>query len=264
MRFGYCMNLDFMKDDFAKSVFDSVAKAGFDYVELSLSAISELPEAGLLALKEQLKAIPCKACNLFFPQSLTIVGENMDMAGIRAYLGNMLPLMADMGVETLVFGNGGARQIPPGATAEAILQDLRTLVEVMDEYAGKHGVVICVEPLSDTNTITTYGEAARLTAGLKNVAAMVDSFHAAVVKQDYNEVLEAPDKLKHLHTAYPLGRYVPSPQDHMWQYASFVNTVKQVGYHDKISIEGHLRANCAADVYQEIANALQVLKNLFA
>lgn len=263
MRFGYCMNLDFMKDDFAKSVFDSVAEAGFDYVELSLSAISQLPEAGLLALKEQLKAIPCKACNLFFPQNLTIVGENMDMAGIRAYLGNMLPLMADMGVETLVFGNGGARQIPPGATAQAILQDLRTLVEMMDEYAGKHGLVICVEPLSDTNTITSYGEAVGLTAGLKNVAAMVDSFHAAAAGQNFDEVIQTPGKLKHLHTACAAGRFVPSLQDDMGAYRGFVKTVKQLGYDDKISIEGHMRATNPANAHREIADSLLVLKNLF-
>ena len=263
MRFGYCMNLDFMDGGFAKSIFDSVAKAGFDYVELSLSAISELSEDGLAQLEKQLQTIPCKACNLFFPPSLTIVGEYMDVAGIRAYLARMFPLMANMGVETLVFGNGGARKIPEGAAPETIWQDLRHLVQIMDEYAGKHGLTVCVEPLSDTNTITSYGEAALLTEGLNHVATMVDSFHVAAAGQNYDDVRQTPQKLKHLHTAYPDGRLVPSPADDMTKYADFVTVVKDLGYNDKISVEGALHTTDSAKVYEEVAAALLVLKNLF-
>ena len=263
MRYGYCMNLDFMDGGFAKSIFDSVAKAGFDYVELSLSAISALSENGLAQLSEQLQAIPCKACNLFFPPGLAIVGKNMDERGIRAYLARMLPLMANMGVETLVFGNGGARNVPQGAAYEDIWQDLRHLVQIMDEYAGRYGITICVEPLCDSNIITTYGEGVTLTAGLANVATMVDSFHAATAGQHFDEVLQNPAKLKHLHTAYPDGRLVPAPTDDMTKYADFVRVIKQVGYHDKISIEGAPRTTDPVKIPEEMAAALQTLKNLF-
>ncbi|MCL2286640.1 MAG: hypothetical protein FWC32_09810, partial [Firmicutes bacterium] len=120
MRFGYCLSLNFLSDSAGGTLFDIVADVGFDYVELPLSGVSALSTEELLQLEKALARIPCRACNLFFPSSLTIVGENMDVSGVRAYLEKMLPLVANLGVETLVFGNGGARKIPEGATRENI------------------------------------------------------------------------------------------------------------------------------------------------
>ena len=67
MRFGYCMGINFLDGDML--VFEAVIEAGFDYVELPLSAISGLSAEKLSELKKALQAIPCKAANLFFPQN---------------------------------------------------------------------------------------------------------------------------------------------------------------------------------------------------
>jgi len=242
-----------------------VADTGFDYVELPLSGLSSLSPDELLRLEKALAYIPCRACNLFFPPNLSIVGKDMDIGGIRAYLEKMLPIAISLGSETLVFGNGGARKIPEGAARENIWENLRTLVEIMEEYATKHGIIIAVEPLNsaETNILNSYDEAALLTKGLNNVATMVDSYHVAMEGQNFDDVLETPGKLKHLHTAYPLGRLVPSPEDDMAKYAEFVKIVKQLGYNDKISIEGGLRTKNADEIYKEVEAALGVLRNLF-
>lgn len=264
MRFGYCLNANFLQgDELSQKLFNAVADAGFDYVELPLFSLSIMSDKELSLLDKA--AIPCKACNLFFPPSLSIVGSSMDIAGIRAYLEKMLPLIKDLGVETLVFGNGGARRIPEGVTKESIWADLRTLVEIMDEYGVKTGIIISVEPLNttETNIINSYGEAAMLTKGLQNVATMVDSYHAAMENQNFDDVFVDSEKLKHLHTAYPAGRLIPSLEDDMGKYAEFVKMVKQVGYNNKISVEGGLRSKQPEDIYEEVAAALQVLKNLF-
>jgi len=264
MRFGYCLNANFLQgDEASQKLFNAVADAGFDYVELPLFSLSTMSANELSQLKKA--AVPCRACNLFFPPYLSIVGPGMDIAGVRAYLEKMLPLVADLGVETLVFGNGGARKIPEDASHESIWANLRTLVEIMDEYAAKTGVIISVEPLNtmETNILNSYGEAATLTKGLQNVATMVDSYHAAMENQNFDDVFATPEKLKHLHTAYPVGRLVPSPEDDMSKYTEFVKMVKQVGYNDKISVEGGLRTKPLDNMYVEIAAALQVLKNLF-
>jgi len=258
------MNLGFIKnEDYATSLFNAVATAGFDYVELPLSGISELTHEEFSRLEKALKTIPCRACNLFFPGTLKIVGEGMDVAGIKSYLAKMLPLAKNLGVETLVFGNGGARKVPEGAKHEDIWQNLRTVVEIMDEYAQNHNITIAVEPLNtmETNIINSYGEAAKLTTGLKNVATMVDSYHAAMEKQNFDDVFASPAQLKHLHTAYPTGRKVPSPKDDKTEYAEFVQMVKQLNFTDKISIEGGLHGEIPLE--EEIAQSLTFLKGLF-
>ena len=261
MQFGYCLGLDFLQGD--TELFNAVFDAGFDYVELPLSALYELQVSEIEELKKALKVIPCRACNLFFPRSISLVGPSMDVPEIRAYLAKMLPIAAELGAETLVFGNGGARKIPDDAARAGVWDNLRTLAELMEEYARQTGITIVVEPLNvtETNIINSYAEAVELTKGLTHVAAMVDSYHVAMEKQNYNDVLKSPERVLHLHTAFPIGRLVPALGDDMTQYAAFVHAVKQIGYNGKLSVEGALRGK--ATVMEEVSAALRVLRGLF-
>ncbi|MCL1882789.1 MAG: sugar phosphate isomerase/epimerase [Defluviitaleaceae bacterium] len=266
MKYGYCTDLNFLEgDETSRAIFEGIIKAGFDYVELPFSKLSELSGEQIAKLKDELKKIPCKACNLFFPPALTIVGTGMNANGIMAYLERMLPLAAEIGIETLVFGNGGARKIPSGGTRESIWQNLRLITEIMEINAAKAGITICIEPLNttETNIINSYSEAVELSFGLKNVSAMIDSYHVAMEKQTYEDAIKYPDSVKHLHTAYPTGRMVPSPEDDMSLYADFAKAIKAIGYDDKISIEGALRSKSPTDIHSEIKSALGILKSLF-
>ncbi|MDR0272314.1 MAG: sugar phosphate isomerase/epimerase [Clostridiales bacterium] len=265
MKYGYCIDAKFLHgDETSRGIFEAIADAGFDYVELPFSALSELSPEKIAELKNELKKIPCLACNLFFPPSLKIVGTEQDKNGISKYLERMLPFAAEIGMETLVFGNGGARKIPDGISRESIWANLRFIVEEMEIHAGKAGIIICVEPLNttETNIINSYGEAVELTKGLQNVATMIDSYHVAMEKQTYEDVLQNPTRLKHLHTAYPTGRMVPGAVDDMSLYADFVKTVKEIGFDDKISIEGALRATSPEEIREEIKKAHEVLCGL--
>ena len=267
MKFGYCLDIQFLNGDTtSRTIFDAVAEAGFDYVELPFSAISALDSGKIAQLKQALTTIPCKACNLFFPPSLTIVGSKMDLAGIKSYLERMLPLAEELGMENLVFGNGGARKTPPGESREDIRKNLRTIAETMETYAEKSKIIISIEPLNTTETdiINSYAEAVDLTKGLTHVSAMIDSYHVVMENQNYDDVLQTPSEMKHLHTAYSKERLVPSPNDDMNHYADFVKTVKQLGYNNKISIEGKLRATDSEGIAAEVKASLTVLKNLFA
>ena len=265
MQYGYCLGVNFLQGDAkGQTLFNAVAEAGFDYVELPLFALWNMQAGEMAKLKEALQTIPCRACNIFFPSELTIVGPHMDMDGVHAYLEKMLPLAASLGVETLVFGNGGARKIPDGQSRDAIWHDLRKIVEAMDVHAKSAGITISVEPLnsSETNIINSYGEAVALTEGLSHVATMIDSYHVAADSQNYDDVYKHPEALRHLHTAYPTGRMVPSPKDDMALYADFVKMVKTLGYDGKISVEGALRALEPQDVKAEVKACLSVLKGM--
>ena len=214
MRYGYCMNVGFVRGDgMSSAIFEAVAEAGFDYVELPLSALWEMPPGEMAALKEALRLIPCGAFNIFFPGGLPIVGPQADKSRVNGYLEKMLPLAASLGAENLVFGSGGARKVPDGESREAVWSSLRQVVEAMDAHAKAAGVKISVEPLNtgETDMINSYGEAVALTRGLTYVAAMVDSYHVAREGQSFDDVYQHPEALWHLHTAYPEGRMVPWP-----------------------------------------------------
>jgi len=266
MRYGYCVHPDYVTNESERlAFFTTLAQAGFDYVELPLFTLSSLTQEELTHLKKTLEIIPCKACNVFFPWDMKLVGPNMDMGGIRMYLERMLPLAASLGVENLVFGNGGARKIPDGQSRESIWADLRKIVEEMEIHAKKAGIPISVEPLNttETNIINSYGEAVALAKGLSYVSAMVDSYHTAANKQTYDDVYETPEALWHIHTAYPTGRMVPSPEDEMALYSDFVQMVKALDYDGKISVEGALRATEPKEVMAELKACTETLKMLF-
>jgi len=266
MKYGCCIHPKYVLDlSEGEGYFSALAQAGFDYVELPLSTVSGLSPEGITQLEKALEIIPCKACNLFFPGELTLVGPGMDMKGIRAYLERMLPLAKNLGAETLIFGNGGARRAQEGQNPEAIRADLRKIVEEMEIYAKKTGITISVEPLNttETNMITSYGEAVALTRGLTHVATMVDSYHTAKNEQTYDDVYAHPEALRHIHTAYPPGRMVPSPQDDMTLYTDFVQMVKTLGYDGKMSVEGALRATEPSDIAAELTACIKTLKSLF-
>ena len=267
MQYGYCMNVDFVRGDaMSLATLNGVAEAGYDYVELPLSALWGLAPWDMPALKEALKKIPCRACNIFFPGGLTIVGPQADMKLVNAYLEKMVPMAAGLGAEVLVFGSGAARKIPEGGSREATWDNLRQVVETMDIHAQRAGVKILMEPLNtgETDMINSYGEAVALTQGLAHVATMVDSYHVAMEGQSYDDVYKHPQAMLHLHTAYPIGRMVPSPTDDMGQYADFVKMVKTLGYNGKISVEGKLKATASRDIATEVGACLDVLKGLFS
>jgi sugar phosphate isomerase/epimerase len=253
MKYGYCTGIDIER-------IRLIAEAGFDYVELPLSGIAVYEDVN--ALKKMLReiGIPVLACNLFFPSALKIVGPERDAAGIDAYLARMLPLSAELGVRTLVFGNGGLRRVPDGQNRETIRQQLRETVEQMNKYAAANDIRIGVEPLNtgETNIINSFGEAAALTEGLSHVAAIVDSYHVLMEGQDYTDVTENPTRLFHLHTAYSKKRFIPGLDDDRAEYAPFVQAVRRVGYDDKISVEGGLRG--VLPVAEEISASLQAIK----
>jgi sugar phosphate isomerase/epimerase len=174
-----------------------------------------------------------------------------------------LATAADLGVETIVFGNGGARRVSEGMSREGVWSDLRELAEIMDDFAGKNGVNVVIEPLNkkETNMITSYTEAVKLAEGLKYVSTMCDLYHVQTDGQTLDDLLEYPDMLGHLHIAYSAVRLIPSAADDMLYYDEFIKAVKKIGYNNKLSIEGGLRGEEPAAV--EIGKSLEALKKMF-
>jgi len=238
MKFGYCTQIDFDK-------IRALAAAGFDYVELMLYELATYGD--LPALKNVLREIPCLSCNVFFVPTITLVGRDRDVPAIEAYLSRMMPLAADLGVETIVFGNGGRRRVPEGESPAEILKHIRDIVERMDTHAARNGLKIAVEPLGsyETDMILSYGEAVELTEGLTHVGTMVDSFHVLYNGQDYADVAARPDRLFHVHTAYTLERLVPALTDDPAQYAPLLEALRNANYNGKVSIEGTERGTYA-------------------
>jgi len=271
MRFGYCLNPQFLEGDAAsRRIFEAVCENGFEYVELPLFTLTALSTDKLAQLKKELaaKSMPCLAGNIFFPQSLPIIGPERDKAKMLSYIEKALAIAADLGVDTAVFGNGGARKIPEGSNRETTWAQLRDIVEMMDPIAQKNNITVVVEPLNqkETDMINSYADAVKLTEGAHSVAAMCDWYHVFMEGQTLDDLIKYPDKLRHLHIAYGKERLIPSPTDDMSHYEDFVKTVKKLDYNDKLSVEGGFKGTVSENGSEATAirECMDTLKTLFA
>ena len=112
---------------------------GADYVETGFSSlgdktIDQVRERGLV-LREA--GVSLEVMNLLFPGELRLTGPQADFAAVDRYLEENLPKAAALGVDTVVFGSGGARRVPEGFPQEEAFSQLVEL--------GRHHVAPAME-----------------------------------------------------------------------------------------------------------------------
>ena len=230
---GYCTRL---KDVAAAKA------AGFEYLELGTSEIAALPEADFEAALKQIKelGLPTPVTNLFLPATLKVTGPQVDPDQQMRYVSAALARLARLGVRIVVFGSGGARQVPEGFAKERAFEQLVDFGRRTAGEARKHGITIAVEPLrrQETNIINSAGEGLRLVnaIGDPNFQLMIDFYHLASEQENPQIVVTARPHLVHLHMANPQGRVFPQAWEE-FDYAPFFAKLREIGYDQRISVE---------------------------
>src|SRR5262249_35629958 len=84
-----------------------------DYCELPVApALMQSDDAfAQLAAAVAASSVPARACNVFLPGSVKVVGPDVDAAGLQDYVGQALARMERLGVRVLVVGSGGPRSV---------------------------------------------------------------------------------------------------------------------------------------------------------
>ena len=250
MRFGVCAG---------RSKAEAVAQAGWDYIELGVagelipetedSVVWAEKKAALLALP-----LPCETFNLFVPGKLKIVGPDVDQAALTRYVHTALARASEVGGKVIVFGSGGARQLPEDkswSAEQAHAQLLWFLNQCADAYE-KTGVVVAIEPLNrhECNLLHTVAEGAALAreVGRPGVQNLADTYHMERNgDESLADILASADCLAHVHTA-DTGRKAPGTGS--YDHLALFRALKDAGYDARVSIEcsfteGELEAELA-------------------
>ena len=77
MKIGFCANMNAsFSDGIGQETFHAFKKAGYDYVELPLAQVMQLPDIGFSKLikKTEIFDEGCYACNNFFPPDIKLTG----------------------------------------------------------------------------------------------------------------------------------------------------------------------------------------------
>ena len=267
MEFGYCIDNRFLLDDDprGREIFGGVLAAGYDYIETQLTRLLALSPAGYAGFKHRLTdaGVPCRVGMMLFPYDMPLVAEERDLAAITAHAARTLSIAADLGCELIVFGHGGIRAVPEGMAYETAQSRLLDILRLLGGLAQPHGLKIAVEPLCDTNMITSFPQAAEIARQCgPAIGAVFDLYHATALGQSPTDIAQLPEKLFHLHIANPTGRTVPADTDDQAPYEAFAAAARQCGYDGKLSVEAGIPGG--ADAGKAVAEALRIIHKYFS
>jgi D-psicose/D-tagatose/L-ribulose 3-epimerase len=216
--------------------------AGFDYVELATSEIAGLSDAEFEQAAAQIRQVglPIPAMNLFLPATLKVTGPDINRDEQMAYVRKAFARLQQIRTTLVVFGSGGARQVPAGFSKEQAIAQLVEFGRRVSPEARARGITIAVEPLrpEETNIINSAAEGLALVEAIgdPNFQLMVDFYHLASVKEDPSIIVRARDHIRHLHMANPAGRVFPRDAGE-YDYAPFFAALRTIGYDRRISVE---------------------------
>ena len=221
------------------------AAAGYDFIELhvqrDLKTIEN--EDAFASELERIRAAPVPAvvANCFVPGHLKITGPEVDSSLLEDYVVTAFERAERAGIDTIVFGSGGARHIPEGFDRDAAWQQLLDFGRMIAPIAKAHGVTVVVEPLNrrECNVFNSVGECAKYVRQVdhRSLRLLVDAYHWAVESDSYDDLVDALPLIRHAHIATYESRLAPGLED--CDFSEFFSALKVGGYNGRLSIEGH-------------------------
>ena len=232
--------------------------AGADFIEghvqnfLRPAQESWQPSVDLKALP-----LPIAAYNCFLPGDLKVVGPAVDLARLKAYAERACERARAAGSAIIVFGSGGARNIPDGWPRDNAQEQLVAAMRIVGPPAAANSITIVMEPLNrgESNIINSVTEALTYVkrAACPGVTVLCDFYHMALENEPLENLDAARGLLDHVHIAEPKGRIAPGPG--MTDYRPFFQKLKGIGYDARISLECKWE-----DIRRQLAPTLEFLR----
>jgi D-psicose/D-tagatose/L-ribulose 3-epimerase len=263
MRLGCCGSMISPAYPIGIGVIDDMARMGFDYIELSLAAVAALPEADFAALARRVaqSGIPCEACNNFFPPRVRLTGPEARLATALEYATGAMDRAARLGVQIIVFGSSGAKNVPAGFDMGAAWRQIADLLQALGPLAQARGITIAIEPLNrqESNIVNLAAEGLKLARQVNHphIQLLIDYYHLMMEHEPPEIVTRAGDAVRHLHFARIEGRSFPRDADDSMRL--FFQLLRLAGYRGRCSVEAYTQ-NFPADA----PPTLQLLRDLTA
>ena len=101
--------------------------------------------------------LPVRAFNVFLPGDLKITGPAVDWPAVQTYVDEALRRVHLIGAKTVVFGSGGARNVPEGFSFEEANEQLVRFLYIVASVAEVLGITVVIEPLNrlESNVINS-------------------------------------------------------------------------------------------------------------
>lgn len=221
----------------------AVKAAGWEYVEEVVVNFIQgrVPDEQWKGLERLARSpLPVPAANVLVPAQLKITGPEADLDALRRYMQTVLARARQVGITILVFGSGGARNVPEGFDRDKARGQIIDFVRMSADLAAGHGITLVAEHLNrrECNIINTIPEAMEYVRAVNHphFQCLADSYHFWLEDEPPDNLRAAMPWIRHVHVADSEGR-VPPGESGKNDYQSFFRVLKEAGYDGGITVE---------------------------
>ena len=218
--------------------------------------------------------IPMRSCNGFIPGTFRLTGPKADHAPALDYAETALRRAEEVGVKTVVFGSGGARNVPGDFTGprdqqpkleQGTAQYTDFCRELCKRVADLKTVSIVIEPLrpNESNIINFVWQGVQICedVGSPRLRQLADLFHMMMGRESAESIIKAGDLLKHCHVAsYDTRQFPGSDPATVNRIRPYFDALRKIGYTGGVSCECGWGAK--GDLAKNLETALKTLRSL--
>lgn len=226
---------------------------GYDFWEWSAGAAfnPDKDDSWWQTQKEEIakRPLPLRSCNGFIPGRFRLTGPAADPAPALDYAEKVLRRADEIGVETVVFGSGGARNVPgdfAGNSWPKLEEGARQYADfcraLVKRVADLKRVKVVIEPLrpNESNIINYVFQGLAICREIDSprLRQLADIFHMMMGGDPASAIQEAGPLLAHCHIADFQTRmfpgFDPAETDRLRPYFA---ALKAIGYTGGVSCE---------------------------
>lgn len=243
-----------------------VKNLGFDYIELPMAQLMQYSNNEFAKITAYFKdiGIPCRSVNNFLPGHLKVTGTAINHDNIERYVDEALRRGYELGIDNIVFGSGGARNLDDGISPERGFEQLVDFLLKLSDKLKDSSVTVAIEQLNkkECNIINKLSECEALAKAVSrpNVGVLFDYYHMAMENEGSALLCEMKKEnviFFHGHIADPAPeRGFPLNKDRI---AGFACALKSIGYNNKLSIESYTN-----DFIKDASLGLKNIRELLA
>lgn len=249
---------------FVKDI-DTIAKAGFDCIEMHYKEIIPMSEGEFREARKKLKDSPLTAevFNNPLPLDQQIISPDFKLADYKEHLKKGAERAAELGARFCNFGNGHTRSLPENAcevelkaARSKILECIATICEINAPY----NITVLLEPLSPvvSNFVLNLPEAINIAKelGVHNLKTFVDLRWFVDEKRPWEEIITYADQILHIHIDNPTTKFPTRPIPRLtddFDYTPFFDALKKICYKGIISCEANSFVDFESDLNELMA-----------
>ena len=252
---------------------------GYDFIETGAAA-AFIPTKSDEEWKKQKDVIlncglPLRSCNGFIPGTFRLTGPNADFEPALKYAETVLRRADEVGTKTIVFGSGGARNVPgdicgakeqkplPEKGVEQYTEFCKILCKRVEDLQT---VQMVIEPLrpNESNIINYVWQGMQIVREVNHprLQELADIFHMICGKEPACSIIDAGCHLKHCHIACKETRKFPGTRpDDAEIFKPYFDALKKIGYCGGVSCECGWPKE-PAEFEKALDTALSLMKSL--